>query len=363
MMLRGLQQRVQLVLYKFWNPLAFRYGALLGLMYLGCCVQLDYRRPGVSTAWLTWAGTGLSVLSFLLLVNTFYGRRQAGDRVHQTFQWIQRTATVFMAAFIAYSTLLYANGRFDQSVPIEQPAEILTITRTNLPGGIFGPVSLATVRIGERPEDTHTVLLAGAESSKLWPGEPVLIHRRAGTLGLSWVSRIERDEEQYWKKVLAQMPESADPWKRLIMFYFQHHRPKDAALAATRYFEIRTDEYEYACDVAGTLAVHGMTQEARALLEPFVEQRPDYWMYDVLASLFHRLGDHSRALNLFRAAIDLDPENPQAYFELGYLYKEMGRFEEAITMFREVLQYRPIFPEMEEQIRLMQTQVAARSHH
>ena len=363
MMLRGLQQRVQLVLYKFWNPLAFRYGALLGLMYLGCCVQLDYRRPGVSTAWLTWAGTGLSVLSFLLLVNTFYGHRQVGDRVHQTFRWIHRTALVCMVLFIAYSAVLYVNGRFDQSVPSEQRAEILTIARTNLPGGIFGPVSMARLRFPERPQETDATLLAGTEPSRLWAGEPVLVHRRAGALGLSWVSRIERDEEQYWKTVLAQMPESADAWKRIIVFYFQHHRPKDAAVAATRYFEIRTDDYEYACDVAGTLAVHGMTQEARALLEPFAEQRPDYWMYDVLASLFHRLGDHGKAMKLFHAAIDLDPENPQAYFELGYLYKDMGRFEEAISMFKKVLEYRPIFPEMDEQIRLMQAQVATRSHH
>jgi len=75
------------------------------------------------------------------------------------------------------------------------------------------------------------------------------------------------------------------------------------------------------------------------------------------------LGDHSKALKLFHAAIELDPENPQAYFELGYLYKDMSRFEEAIAMFKKVLQYRPIFPEMEEQIQLMQAQVAARSHH
>lgn len=363
MMLHGLPPRVQQVLSKFWNPLAFRYGALMGWMVWGCCVQLDYRRPGVLTAWLSWTGTGLSALSFLLLVNAFYGRRQAGDRVHQTFQWIHRTATVFMILFIGYSAVIYVNGRFDESVPIEQHAEILTITRTNLPGGIFGPVSMATIRFAERPEEAHAVLLAGTEPSKLWPGEPVLAHQRSGAFGLPWVSLIERDDEQYWKSVLAQMPESADAWKRLIVFYFQHHRPKDAALAATRYFEIRTDDYEYACDVAGTLAVHGMTQEARALLEPFAEQRPDYWMYDVLASLFHKLGDHSRALKLFRAAIELDPENPQAYFELGYMYKDMGRYEEAIAMFGKVLQYRPIFPEMDEQIHLIQTQQASRSHH
>lgn len=32
------------------NALAVRYGAILGFVWWGCCVQLDYRRPGMATA-------------------------------------------------------------------------------------------------------------------------------------------------------------------------------------------------------------------------------------------------------------------------------------------------------------------------
>jgi superkiller protein 3 len=175
------------------------------------------------------------------------------------------------------------------------------------------------------------------------------------------VTRIEQDEEQYWKTVLIELPGAAEAWKRLVTFYLTHHHAKEAAHAAQRYVELRPDDYEYICDVAGGLAVGGLKKEARALLEPLADGHPDYWLYDVLAFLYHKLGDNVESVKLYQAAIQLQPENPQAYFELGYAYKDMGRSEDAVAMFKKVLQYRPIFPEMDEQIRLLQRQSTARA--
>lgn len=344
------------VAHRIWNHRAWRYGTLFGLVLWGCCVQLDYRRPGVSAALLSWLGIGLSVLSFLFLVDYFYGRRTAGDPFHKTVRRVGRGATLILGIFVVYSAVLYVNGRFDQSPTIEQRAKILTITKTTLPGGLFGQVSVAMIRSSNSSnssELSQAIILTGREPSVLWPGEPVLIHLRAGALSLPWVTRIEQDDEQYWRGVLVQLPEASEAWKQLVAFYFAHHRPKEAALAAEQYFQLRPDDGEYACDIAGTLAVHGLFVEARALLEPFVTRAPDYWTYGVMAAIFHRLGDDVRAEQLFLAAIALDPENAQAYFELGYVYKDMKRYEDAVAMFKKALQYRPLFPEMDEQIKLL----------
>ena len=361
MILTRITNVIKKAAYRIWNPLAIRYGVMLFLVVLGCCVQLDYRRPGMATAWFSWLGTGLSILSFLLLVNSFYGRRTAGDKFHQMVRWIDRGAMLTMGIFVAYSAVLFINGRFDESPPIEQRAEIVSIAKTNLPGGLFGQASVAKIRSADTSEGTHAIILAGQEPSLLWPSEPVLVQLRAGLLGLPWVTRIERDDEQYWRGVLAQLPDAAEAWKKLTWFYLNHHRPKDAAQAAQRYFELRPDDGEYACAIACTLAVHGLHKEARALLEPFMTRNPDYWTYDVMAAIFHKLGDDVQSEQLFRAAIALDPENAQAYFELGYAYKDMGRYEDAIAMFTKALQYRPVFPEMNEQIQLLQGKVVARS--
>jgi hypothetical protein len=70
MTLHRLTGTIRRFVYKLMNPLAFRYGAMMGLVLWGCCVQLDYRRPGASPAWLSWLGTVLSIVSFLLLVNS-----------------------------------------------------------------------------------------------------------------------------------------------------------------------------------------------------------------------------------------------------------------------------------------------------
>jgi tetratricopeptide (TPR) repeat protein len=341
--------------------LAVRYGAMLCLVLWGCCVQLDYRRAGMTTAWLSWLGTGLTVVSFLLLVNSFYGQRTMGDKFHQAMRWIDRTAMLLMGLFVTYSAVLYVNGRFDESAPVEQQAEIVSIAKTSLPDSLFGQASLATIRPMGQPDTAFTLMLAGQEPSLLWPHEPVLVHVRAGSLGLSWVMRVEQDEEQYWHGVIRELPDAAEAWKKLTWFYFKHHRAKDAANAAQHYFALRPDDTEYACAIAGTLSVHGLHQEARNLLLPFIEHDGTYWTYDVMGAIFHKLGDDRQAERLFKSAIALDPENAQAYFELGYAYKDMGRYEDAIAMFRKALQYRPIFPEMEEQIQLLQGKIVARS--
>lgn len=362
MILASIQGAIGNVAHRIWSPRAWRYGALLGLVLWGCCVQLDYRRPGASPALLSWLGTGLSVLSFLFLVNYFYGRRTAGDPFHKTVRWIERGAMLIMGAFVVYSAVLYVNGRFDQSPIVEQRADILAITRTNLPGGLFGQASVAMIRPVDSSELSQAIILTGREPSVLWPGEPVLVHLRAGALGLPWVTRIEKDDEQYWRGVLVQLPEASEVWKQLVGFYFKHHRPKEAALAAQRYFQLRPDDGDYACAIAGTLAVHGLHVEAHALLEPFVTRKPDYWTYDVMAAIFHKLGDDVQAERLFLAAIALDPENAQAYFELGYAYKDMKRYEDAVAMFKKALQYRPLFPEMDEQIKLLSQHMHISDH-
>jgi hypothetical protein len=89
----------------------------------------------------------------------FYGHRNAGDRFHKMVQWIDRGAIVLMGGFIAYSGLLYSNGRFDQSPPAEQRAEIVSIAKINLLGEIFGEASVAAIRFADRPEHTAAVLL------------------------------------------------------------------------------------------------------------------------------------------------------------------------------------------------------------
>jgi tetratricopeptide (TPR) repeat protein len=360
-MLTQLNSWIRKLRRRLADMLAVRYGAMLGLVWWGCCIQMDYRLPGMATAWMSWFGAGLSAVSFVLLVNAFYGTRFAGDRFHKCVRWVDRGAMLAMGMFVAYSALLYVNGRFDESSPVELQAEIRSIAKTNFPDSLFGQVSVATFRTGET-DAAHTVMLAGREPSMLWPGEPVLVRQRAGTLGLPWVMGIEKDEEHYWLQVANELPDAAEVWKQLISFYFSHHRAKDAAAAAQRYFALRPDDADYACAIAGTLSVHGLQQEARALLLPFVNDKGTYWTYDVMGAIFHRLGDDVQAEKLFKAAIALDPENAQAYFELGYAYKDMGRYEDATAMFRKALQYRPIFPEMNEQIQLLQGKVIARSH-
>jgi tetratricopeptide (TPR) repeat protein len=61
----------------------------------------------------------------------------------------------------------------------------------------------------------------------------------------------------------------------------------------------------------------------------------------IVASIAHTqagLGRNAEACALFRQALDIDPDQPGTWFNLGYLLGEMGRPDEAIIAFRRAVE-------------------------
>jgi tetratricopeptide (TPR) repeat protein len=52
-------------------------------------------------------------------------------------------------------------------------------------------------------------------------------------------------------------------------------------------------------------------------------------------------GQSAEASVVLKESIHLDPDNWEAYYHLGYVYGDMGQFEEAIGFFEEVLKRQP----------------------
>jgi tetratricopeptide (TPR) repeat protein len=157
------------------------------------------------------------------------------------------------------------------------------------------------------------------------------------------------------------MPTAADAMKQLIHYYVLRHRVKEAAPIMKQYLQVYPDDFDYACHAAGALALHGQYAEAMTLLEPVVAREKNYERYITLGEIFHELGNNARAAELAKAAIPLDPDNWPAYLTLAEVYKAMGRAEDAIAMFEKVKQYRPNFPEMDENIRALRQTLAAQA--
>jgi Flp pilus assembly protein TadD len=54
---------------------------------------------------------------------------------------------------------------------------------------------------------------------------------------------------------------------------------------------------------------------------------------------------YATAASHFRRAVDARPDFPEAWNELGYALRQIGKFEEALTAYDHALRLRPNFPE------------------
>jgi tetratricopeptide (TPR) repeat protein len=243
---------------------------------------------------------------------------------------------------------------------VPRAGEIVAITETDLPLDMTFPITWATVRFADDPEATPRVLLGRRETSYVWVGQSVVVHVRSGALGVPWVRRVERDEEQYYRKVLATFSDAAEAWKGLVRTYFDQRRWQDAERAALDYLARYPNDYEFAYSTASEFAVSRHYGPTVAMLEPFLGRRQDYVFYNSLGWSLAHVGQVNRGIELLKSSIPLDPNNFWAYYHLGYLYVRTRQTADAIEMFRNVLERRPNFPEVEAQLRALENGTRAK---
>lgn len=83
-------------------------------------------------------------------------------------------------------------------------------------------------------------------------------------------------------------------------------------------------------------------QSPQALYEHTLKFAPDSSrLHSNLGIIYHQIGRREEALELFKKALELDPENWKAYANLGNAYRAAGRHEDAIRLHQRLIQQRP----------------------
>jgi protein O-mannosyl-transferase len=89
-----------------------------------------------------------------------------------------------------------------------------------------------------------------------------------------------------------------------------------------------------------------MYASAKTLYETTIAMNPGCWMaYNNLGVIFDEQGRSQEAIEYYRRALQLHPEYPDAQNNLGVVLKGLGRQQEAVAAFQEALRLRPRFPE------------------
>jgi len=103
-------------------------------------------------------------------------------------------------------------------------------------------------------------------------------------------------------------------------------------------------DFHAALGLARALEGDGRVHDAEEMLRHAARVHPDHWMAHNAAGAFYlRRGRYTDALNSFLRVVDLAPDGPRGYSNLGIAYQSLGRTEEARAAYRRSIEIGPTY--------------------
>lgn len=346
-----------------WERIALQWGVTISACALAIWMQFEYRVSGPFIFVLLPAvGYALTSLNLLLWADYFLKELHRWDSLWgpaSVFLGRIKTAIgVLVRVFVYSSLLLYVNGKLDSSKPLYRAAEVVddaTIWDSNLPFSY----SWVALRYRDEPSRTVRVLLKSHEQLQLWGAEPVSVTEGQGALGIHYVTAIEQDWHWYGHEILKIVPEAAQAWRRLILFDLTHGRIDEGAATAEKYLKLYPRDYMMAATVAYQIFVAGNSLKAVPFADHAAAQHPRYDEFQLLGTVLNWSGNWERASEVLENSIKLNPDSWEAYYHLGYVYKDWSKYEKSLEAFRKALDLNPNLPEVEIEIASVKQSLAA----
>lgn len=152
--------------------------------------------------------------------------------------------------------------------------------------------------------------------------------------------------EQAWLRAVVRAAET-DPWRLARLDSREINDPNEKRAAVDRLAGTADTDAQPAralTDLAAELHLAGLRGRAIELLKRAHEKHPENFWINAYSALFLQLvqpPQSAEALRYATAALALRPESPGVRVNLGIALQDLGRFEEAITQFREAARLRP----------------------
>lgn len=140
-------------------------------------------------------------------------------------------------------------------------------------------------------------------------------------------------QEAQLREAVALCPSMAEAHHNLGVVLLQQKKSGDALLEFEKALSVRED-LTYRIALGSAQLDLGKLEEARENFEKALrEQSKNIKALQGLSSVHHRQGDPQRALERLRQAEEVAPQDPVTSFNLGVLYDELGKSNEAIGAF------------------------------
>ncbi len=324
-----------------WGRVTVQYGMGAAACALGIWMHYQYRLQG-SLLFLALPVVGVILLlyEFMLIVNQFATNLPRWDPVRSLLARTEWTAGLLVRLFVYSSLLLYANGILDTRPPFYRAAEIDSEAWKKTVG-LPNTYSWVTLRYRDDSDRPMRVLITEREKAHLWGAQPVSVKIKRGMFDIPTVVAIEQDWGWYGAEILKRAPTATLVCQAKLLFELTHDRWTEGIEGGQRYLQLKPEDWKTANDI-GVLLFEGLRyQDSLPFFRHAVQQHPSYSSMQAYGAALNWAGQSAEAAVVLKESIPLDPNNWEAYYHLGYVYGDMGQYEEAIGYFEETLKRHP----------------------
>jgi tetratricopeptide (TPR) repeat protein len=318
--------------------------------FLAVTFQMTYRVPGGRLLVLIpLVNVALGALHGLLMLKAILWRRGARDPLRTLVLAVERASAVAIVVFLLYSIILALNGVLYASMPYVEASEVVAMSgsRTELFGRL--PYAWADLRSWRASGQVERVLLVREEWRIVWGGAPVVVQLRKGYFNIPWIAHIEPDLERQSQQILRLAPHATLPHYQLTYVYLSRRQWEHAKAAAITYIDSNPEDTMFPRHVAELLGEADRVSDVVAVLEHV--RRPDYDIEVLLGRALATVGRTADGVTHLQRATVLQPEEPDAYRELGAIRLTSGDTAGAVAFFEKTLQLQPRSPDVRATLR------------
>ena len=331
-------------------------GALHVLLFLlsvfGVWAQLTHRiLGGFVFLILPLVGVALACVSLALLVNHAVWGRWTDERWRRIFARVELVSGGLVLAFFMYGVFLTLNAALDVSRPTEYQSEIKSFEGGAVDVGF--PISFwwANIHSWQKPGTTERLIVTDGERRHLYGGELIVVRVRDGFFQVPWVSAVVRDEVEWSRRVLKQVPRAGWVWKHLAVHYYRRRQWPEMVAAASEYLRLYPNDTDLPKYLIEPLYNIGHWKEAVKLLEPEAARVSDPEIYALYGFALTRVGRKAEGLKWLEKSYALDPGDWWTPGALAYAHFADRECPAAIPWLERSLALRPTNPQVEDELK------------
>lgn len=149
------------------------------------------------------------------------------------------------------------------------------------------------------------------------------------------------DEESFWTSAVKTSPHSAYAWAGLGKYHHDKDQVEQAMNEYNRALELNPGAVDVCNNLGNIYLKKGMNENARQILRQGFAVRPTDKLCDNLGEALFALDSLDAAEQMFKKAIELNPEYTDAMNDLAAVYGRKGNFDAAVVLWKRVAELAP----------------------